>query len=293
MTFLGTLKNQRILLTGASGWIGQEFLCLLQQEFGKLEHLDLTCTASKRKTIFIHGEPIECQSLCTISNSEGYDLIVHLAFVLPNPSKALHEEEYREINRDILSFAKVLFDRNQNALKLIMSSGAVANRRTLANSDLLKAYSLLKKNMESLLADSNSLVVRLWSATGHHMPLNSHYALADFINKARVNEDIFIRSNVLRSYVSIPEMLKVALMDLYKGKRGVVNSGGSAVTLAGLANIIVRSMNSNSLVSVEDIGFDSKLDYVSPKSELISNNSMHLSSIEVQISQMLKEIYKS
>jgi nucleoside-diphosphate-sugar epimerase len=292
MTFQDTLQNNRILITGASGWIGHEFLCQLQGMFGRLEHLDLTCAASKQKTIYIHGEPIECKSLTSITDSFSYDLIVHLAFVLPNTSKAFKVEEYIRMNQEILTLTKVLFDQSHNALKLIMSSGAALDGSNFSHSDILKNYSLLKQNMESVLRDSNSLVVRLWSATGHHMPLESHYALADFIRRAKINEDIFIQNDVLRSYVSAPEILEAALDHLYNGGRGMINSGGSAISLSKLADITVKAMNSKSRVIVEKLRPDSKLDYISPESKLYLNNFKKLSSIEIQISEMIQGIYK-
>lgn len=293
MSLKDVLHNKRILVTGASGWIGQEFLCQLQASFGKLEHLDLDCTASKQKTISIHGEAIECKSLHSIIDSPPYDLIVHFAFALPNPSVAIEVEEYIKINMEITTLAKTLFDQNKNALKLIMSSGAAADGNNFAHSDLLRNYSLLKQNMESELRDSNSLVARLWSATGHHLPLDSHYALADFITKARVNQDILIQNNVLRSYIYVSEMLEDALNYLYNGERGVRNSGGYTVSLSELADLTVSTMNSKSRVIVEKRSHDTKFDYVSPESKIGSSNFEKFSSVEDQISKMIRNIYDS
>jgi nucleoside-diphosphate-sugar epimerase len=285
-----TLRDKRILVTGASGWIGQEFLCQLQSSFGSLNRLNLTCAASKQKTILIHGEAIDCKSLNTITPSTAYDLIIHLAFVLPNPTKQITTEDYINTNQIILSLTKNLFDQNQNALKLIMSSGAAMDSNEFTRSDILKNYGLLKQNMESTLGDSNSLLVRLWSATGHHLPLDGHYALADFFRKARLDQDILIQNNVLRSYIYVQELLHLAIDFLYRGGRGIVNSGGFTVSLSELADIMVKAMNSKSRVYSKELECGNKLDYISPESNLTSKNIEKLSTIELQVSKMIEWI---
>lgn len=256
---------------------------MLQSKIGSLVDLDLTCTASSAKTLSIHGEMIDCIPLQEVESSKGFDLIVHLAFLLPKASLDIQIQEYEAINSSILELVKDIFDNNPQALKLVLSSGAVENSNKVNHSELMKSYSLLKHNMETALSGSQSLVIRLWSATGHHIPLDSDYALANFINAARLGREIVIRNNVNRTFVSVQELLHIALEFLCQGGRGCINSGGSTVSLVELADLIVKSIHSESKIRVENFTTSKNLHYVSPKSEFPENFSNRFSPIQSQV----------
>ena len=260
---------------------------MLQSRIGSLVDLDLTCTASTAKTFSIHGEIINCIPLREVKSSKGFDLIVHLAFLLPKESPLIPMQEYEATNLQILELTKGIFNRNPKALKVILSSGAVENPNKVSQSEFIKSYGVLKKRMELLLSDPQSLVIRLWSATGHHIPLDSQYALAEFVKVAKLNKDILIKNNAHRSYVSIQELLDSAFDFLCAGGRGMINSGGFSVSLSKLAEIIIRATGSESAVRVENFKAPKTLDYVSPETELPKSYSDRFSSIEVQIEKTL------
>jgi nucleoside-diphosphate-sugar epimerase len=287
LNFNNDIKKSRILITGASGWIGQELLCMLQSKIGSLVDLDLTCTASSAKTFSIHGEIIDCIPLQEVKSSKGFDLIVHLAFLLPKASLGIQIQEYEAINRSILELVKDIFNDNPEALKLVLSTGAVENSNKVNHSELMKSYSLLKQDMETALSGSQSLIIRLWSATGHHIPLDSEYALANFISAARQSREIVIRNNVNRTFVSSQELLHTALEFLCQGGRGCINSGGSTLSLLELAEVIVETTQSQSKIRVENSTTSKNLNYVSPKSEFPENFLNRFSSIESQIERVV------
>jgi nucleoside-diphosphate-sugar epimerase len=288
VSFREEIQKSKILITGASGWIGQELLCVLQDSYGKLSDLDLTCAASSSKTISIHGEEIKCISLSDLKESNVFDLIIHLAFVLPNTSFVDDRERYVAINQGILEVTKTIFENNSKALKLVFSSGAASDIATPNDSVLMKSYGTLKKEMEVELYGLDTLIVRLWSATGHHLPRDSHYALGDIIRMAESDETIVIKNNVQRSYIQIQEFLQSALQFLYAGGKGIVNSGGYAVTLSELARTVVRVLNSKSDIRVEAAVDSSNLDYVSPKCELPELYQNGFSDLSLQMEKMLK-----
>lgn len=285
------LKNYRILITGASGWIGQELLCLIQGECGTLRGLRLTCGARVSRNINIHDEIVELKSLSSIDESDEFDLIIHLAFLLPNSSSQLPIKDVEEINSAIQSKVKRIFLSNPSALKLIFSSGAVDSPNKMNESEIMLSYSSQKKVMENQLVDSNSLVIRLWSASGHHIPIKSNYALGEFINSAKVNKDIIIRRNVKRSFVSIQELLHASIEFLLDGGRGVINSGGTTVTLFQLATIVVEELNSQSRIVVENMFSEVDSDYCSPLTEFPQTYSKNFSLMREQIYKTIHGLY--
>lgn len=282
------IQSSKILITGASGWIGQELLCMLQDSYGKLSNLDLTCAASSSKTISIHGEEIKCISLSNVKGSNVFDLIIHLAFLLPKTSFVGDHEKYVAINQGLLEVTKAIFENNPKALKLVFSSGAASDIATSNYSELMKSYSTQKKEMEVALDGLDTLIVRLWSATGHHLPTDSHYAVRDIIRMAKSGETIVIKNNVQRSYIQIQELIQSVLQFLYTGGRGLVNSGGYSVTLSELAKIIVEVLNSKNEIQVDFRLNSSNLDYVSPTCELPESYHNNFSDLRLQMEKMLQ-----
>lgn len=260
--------GMRILLTGGSGWLGQETLCLLAKLQGM--HFDLRITTlTGSGTVFeVHGKEYFPRQFMDIHHDDEFDLIIHLAFILPTRIGLLSQESYKALNQEITEKMTSVLQRNPKALKLIVSSGAVTLKYGQYVDPNIVLYGHLKQEMEEMLYDENTLILRVWSTTGHHIPPHSKYALAKFLKDAGGHRDIVIQNDVMRSYVSAQDIIRASIFHLIKGGRGIVNSGGDQINLSTLACTIVEVFDSNSSIKVLNSSIDVELNYVSPPCEI-------------------------
>jgi nucleoside-diphosphate-sugar epimerase len=163
---------------------------------------------------------------------------------------------------------ETIFKRNPDALKIVLSSGAVILDSGKIKSEGTNLYAKSKLEMESILQDDHTIILRLWSTTGHHLPLNSNYAISDFINRAALNQEILIKNNVKRSYIDFQDILGSALKYLIDSGRGIYNSGGEITTVENLANLVISTLKSKSKVELVNNSEGATLDYVSPECEI-------------------------
>jgi nucleoside-diphosphate-sugar epimerase len=214
---------------------------------------------------------------------EEFDVIVHLAFLLPNSLTTTNASKYLDLNSSITRRMETIFKRNPNALKLVLSSGAVNLDSRNTNSEEKLLYAKSKQEMESILRDDQTIILRLWSTTGHHLPLTSSYAISNFINSAALDKEIFIKNNVKRSYVDFQDILSSTLKYLIDSGRGIYNSGGEITTVENLASLIISALKSRSEIHLGSSPGDASLDYISPESEMPKKYLTSHLSLESQV----------
>jgi nucleoside-diphosphate-sugar epimerase len=262
------LNSARILITGSSGWLGSEALCYLSQILGPLNRLNLVCLSKDGGSFRIHDETIQPIAFMDLQDIGGFDIIIHFAFLLPGNIETVDFPNYMSVNSSITKKMNRVFKKNPNALKLVLSSGAVNLDPRSAPSEITLLYAKSKLEMESILQDENTIILRLWSTTGHHLPLTSSYAISDFINSAVVDQDILIQNNVKRSYIGFQDIFGSTMEFLLNKGRGIYNSGGEVSTLDSLAELVITALGSKSKVHLSDIAQDARLDYFSPACEI-------------------------
>ena len=262
-----SLQNARILITGASGWLGRETLCLLQREVGPLSDLSLTLAGSHKRSIEIHGESVRIQSLEDIANLKDFDVILHYAFLTQDKIAEFSSEDYLRVNRRINQIASQISKNNTQARQLVLSSGAVVPKYP-GDARANNLYAQLKLDFEERISDDRTLILRLWNTSGHHLGTNLNYALSEFIHLAKRNMDIRIRNNVRRSYVSAQDIVFASIKYLVDGGNGLMNSGGFETDLLNLANTVVKVNESSSKIVLASGEVDPSSHYLSPKTEI-------------------------
>jgi dTDP-4-dehydrorhamnose reductase len=233
--------------------------------------LQLTLAGSIRNSINIHGRYFEVVPLKDINSRNDFDLIIHLAFATQDRVAIYGKREFIVMNSELNSKIRDIAQRNPMAKKFILSSGAVSRYLGNGNDDSpMGIYAKLKLELESLFIDEDSLILRLWNTTGHHLVLDlkSKYAISEFISCAARNSPITVGKNLRRTYVDAASVLEASISYLTSGGTGIVNSGGDVISLHDLAALVTETLKSSSKVSLLEGGDFPSLDYVSPISEI-------------------------
>lgn len=268
---LSSLKNIRVLITGASGWLGQETICLLAKGLEDFEGSNIVFAASTEKFIKVHDSVIKINALENLAKAPKFDLILHYAFSTQAKRDLVGAETYLTMNRDLTHRVIDLVGKNTATKTLVLSSGAASSASNNSSTSESKyVYGLLKTEMEEAFSGPNNLSLRVWNTSGHHLGNDPRYVISEFISHALTNQQIEIQHNLKRSYVDAQSMICSALNYLMDNGHGVVNSGGAETNLMDLAHETIRCLGSKSsyvLVNKED---QSNLDYVSPVSEIPS-----------------------
>lgn len=117
-----------------------------------------------------------------------------------------------------------------------------------------KRVSELLSCIESESGQLSVTTARCFAFVGPYLPLDKHFAIGNFILSAMKDEKIFIRGDgtPLRSYLYSADLVLWLWELLFKGKNSTVyNVGGSEpVSIERLANKVVQSLNSSSLIEI-------------------------------------------
>jgi len=249
----------KIIVTGASGWMGRVTLEYLQEECGVDVERDVTCFSSVsrdiilRNGISLRSAPLE--SLVFHQNSvEG---IFHFAFLTRDYVKKLGTPKYLELNQNILKTMETFLSSIDFKWVISVSSGAVFDPGThsLAQNSDSNPYGYLKLAEEKLLhhlaetKGATAIVGRLWACTGLDMPIDEKYAISNFILQALTEKKILINSTyeVWRRYIDANDFISILHKLTTKGESTILDSAGSLVELGELASMV--GFATNALVS--------------------------------------------
>lgn len=218
-------SDLRILVTGASGWLGQAALELLVQALGPTWNRRVLAFGSSDRIITLRGDTqVRQQQLAMLPTlSHQPSLLLHFAYLTREKVVNMPAEEYVATNRAISrmvaeSSATVGVER-----AFVTSSGAVHAALTAPDDpDPSLLYGKLKLEDESLFRDFSMaaperrvFLARLFNLSGPYINKLNSYALASFIQQAR-HGSIEIRAMrpVVRSYTSVSNLLGAAFGEL-------------------------------------------------------------------------------
>ena len=275
------LRNKRIFLTGATGFIGKSMLeALLWLNKNKNLNLEII-SISRDPVIFFKKYPHFLRHhefrLCAgdiCDNISGFDLglldlTIHAA-----------TDVVGQVNP--VALMKACVDGTTNVIKaakekgcqkfLLLSSGAVYGRQPL-NIDRLSesyiggvdltgsqsAYSLGKQVSEWLTQQFNDeemevKVARCFAFLGPYLPLDKHFAIGNFIKSALLGRDIdiFGDGTPLRTYLYSSDLCHQLLKILLEADAGSVwNVGGAEpISIKQLAELVCEELNSGIKINV-------------------------------------------
>jgi nucleoside-diphosphate-sugar epimerase len=262
---LGTLTNDlrgEILVTGASGffgrWVVEAFVWMRQIHGIPINvHVlvrDATRYREEVSSAVSHGVQLISADIDTpISTYTNFSRIIHLAspLIRPNDPSAVHAHMRVAVRGmdQIIEMAR----NSEDCTVLFTSSGAVygdyfgrtskQNSReetfnvevdNYLNEKLI--YGQTKRFLELLLVTSgvkygyNTRIARCFSFVGPYLPLDSNYAIGNFIRDALNNKSIIIHGDgkVRRSYMYAADLVVALFVILLGGRNGTAYNVGSA-----------------------------------------------------------------
>ena len=218
-------SHWRIIVTGASGWLGQAALDLLVGTLGDgWEERVVAFGSCPREWLLRDGTRVAQRPLAELPTLEhAPSLLLHFAYLTREKTSTMPTEAYIATNRAISRLSAEGGALAGVERVFATSSGAV--HAALARPDdpepgLL--YGRLKLEDEALFEDFAHAVqgrrvfmARLFNLSGPYINKLDSYALSSFIRQAR-DGCIRIRAQhpVVRSYTSVANLLGVALAHL-------------------------------------------------------------------------------
>jgi nucleoside-diphosphate-sugar epimerase len=220
-----TNREGSIIVTGASGWMGQTLLENLFEVLGAstfyerviaFASKDIDAKIGRAETIKLHS----LSKLPKLAEESKPDLIIHAAFLTPDYAKAHGRAKFIQINRKITGLVCKAAKNSPNSRLVEISSGAAEtssetidnpNKTNLSDQQL---YGFLKKEEEeklSLLAPT--LILRIFALSGKHIKDPKKYALGDFLLAHAKGQPIVIQSKtpVIRGYGHAGDISKLAI----------------------------------------------------------------------------------
>ncbi|MBI3429257.1 MAG: NAD(P)-dependent oxidoreductase [Actinobacteria bacterium] len=291
-----SIPLKRVLITGASGWIGRETIALLQEVLGDQFAHRVTLAGSRDSTVTIEGVTHHVRKLFDINSAEHFDTVIHLAFLTQEKAHIMGAEEFSRLNRQISEHVYQLCQQSNVRHLLVGSSGAADPKILKAFQDPAKRiYGDLKRESEELFAELRNHdhikveICRIWSISGSNFLTPSKYALGNFIEQAKSTGNIHLANpaSVRRAYIDAGEMIGVLLLDLLKGNGKLISSGGFETSLQELARLVLDEFNPSGRVILPMQTNEHQDDIYSPDVEpfnrLAKNFGVKLSNLEEQI----------
>jgi nucleoside-diphosphate-sugar epimerase len=255
----------RVAITGASGWLGQATLEMLEQALGD-DFAERVCAfGSRARTIAMRsGRKIEILPLTDLASlASNATLLLHYAFLTKEWTASLDSAEYFGRSEAI---AHTLADAIAavGAEKLLFpSSGAVyglptRTDRSTREDPEANPYGTQKLRDErrfSTLCGTHGVrlsIPRIFSLSGPFINKHDSYALASIINYTLSGAPVQLRARwrVVRSYIAIRDLLDTSigwLLASREPRRIVFDTGGEAVEVGELARKVLRVLGREDL----------------------------------------------
>jgi nucleoside-diphosphate-sugar epimerase len=291
----------KIVITGATGWLGHASLQAIKKVMPEVKPEDLILYASRTRS---HSDPsfgvVHVLELASSElSSRKVDLFISLALKTRDYSMKMDEEEYLNSN-------KALIEKNLELMKLVhpqkiilISSGVVS--KYLEGNGPLDPYTEVKILEEKLFNEfaqqenSQLIILRLWGATGALMTEPLKYAIGNLIHQAETTNQMIITSKteVFRRYTDATQIFEVLIRAIQMGYSGTLNSGGVIVEIKALAQRI-SDYYGKSIEIVRNLESGGEPDFYVPTDsefdELANTVGVSLLNLEDQIALTAKSV---
>jgi nucleoside-diphosphate-sugar epimerase len=235
---------------GASGWFGISAMNLLLQTEAQI----LPISSDGRRIEFrgVSFDTIRWDP--TLIQAFNPTTVFDFAFLTREKLKQMSETSYSELNHVLIRRALWAIRLPSISRAIGFSSGAVGSNTIGEESSTKDLYATLKTIYEEKFLDLQSelaftgRLVRAWSVSGKYCTKPESFAFASFVQQVQAGKiDIQSKSKVFRRYVSIEDVLTLALLNA-NTEPLVLETGGELVELGELAEKIVETLNPSAVI---------------------------------------------
>jgi UDP-glucuronate decarboxylase len=268
LTLPPTLASQlqasrwRVIVTGASGWLGRAALELLAHGLGPDWHGRVEAFGSRPRRLTLRdGSEIEQRPLSELGALPPRpSLLLHFACLTREKVADMSPDDYVGTNREI---TRAVLDAATHAgieRAFVTSSGAVhAALEAPMSPDPTLLYGRLKLEDEAMFAafanavpQRRALVVRLFNLSGPY--INKPYALSSFIEQATAGRiGVQACGPVIRSYTGVANLMAVGLGHLLCDEAEpflcIETAGEHEVEMAALAEAVRAVVNPSATIA--------------------------------------------
>lgn len=248
-------SEHRIVLTGASGWLGRATLDLLQSALGDGFSERVACFGSREVELRLSETQTVMQrplaDLVTLARRPT--LLLHCAFLTKDRAETMQETDYCAANRTIRQAVLNALDPIGVEAAFIASSGAAKFVDDAVAASAMRLYGMLKREDEDAFAawaearGTSMAIARIFNISGPHINKLPSYALSSFILAALAGGPVVVhaQNDVRRGYVAIRELMSLVFALLLDQAREVTrfDTGGEDIELGELAAMIASRMN--------------------------------------------------
>lgn len=248
-------SGHRIVLTGASGWLGRATLDLLQNALGDAFAERVFCFGSRQAELHLsETQQVVQRPLTYLSDLPSQPTyLLHLAFLTKDRAETMQKADYCAANRAIRQLVLEALDPVRVEAAFIASSGAAHFADDPLAKPAMRLYGRLKREDEDAFAawaerrGKSLAIARIFNVSGPHINKLPSYALSSFIVDALTGGPVTVqaRHDVRRGYVAIRELMSLvfALLLEQRGEAIRFDSGGEDIELGELASAIASRLS--------------------------------------------------
>jgi nucleoside-diphosphate-sugar epimerase len=288
--------EERLLVTGGSGWFGRSALSLFIDS-----GLSLLAVGSENKIVNLDGRIVAiCEQNMQKIQEFNPTIIIDTAFLTREKVASLGRDQFIGTNRELIKDSLEMASLPSVRKYVGFSSGATVNLAGQASFSLLEnPYAALKRDYEAGMTELSRAtkgkisIARVWSVTGGQMTKPELFAFSNLISQARSGR-IFIRAKnlVFRRFCTIEEVISVALAD--SGYHGpIFDTGGDLIEIGELAEIIRQEVNPQAEIVRELLDGTEPDNYFSDGkiwNQLVSESQIKHASIREQVRTVAKSM---